>query len=46
MKSGDIGQYDAVFTGDQPMVCGIYSGEFFFIYLIIYSIYLFILKLV
>ncbi len=29
MKSGSISQSNAVFTGDQSMVCGIYTGKFF-----------------
>ena len=44
MKSGSISKSNAVFTGDQSMVCGIYSGEFL-INLIIYSICLFIFKI-
>ena len=40
MKSGGISQSNAVFTGDQSMVCGTYSGEFN-IFKFLFNIFLF-----
>jgi hypothetical protein len=32
MKSGSVSKSNAFYTGDQSMVCGIFSGDFLFIY--------------